>query len=70
MKNGLLIPSVNAICNAGGEAMHGAYKMPSRAKSVSRRHMRKTLEKQGIPKDQALKMLVAMGYPEPARRAK
>jgi hypothetical protein len=70
MKNGLLTPSIKAICQAGGESMHGRYKLPSRAKNISRRRMRKTLEKQGIQKEQALKMLVAMGYPEPVRRAK
>ena len=66
MKNGLLTPSINAICKAGGDAMHGAYKTPA-MRGISRRQMRAVLKKQGIPKDQALKMLVAMGYPEPAR---
>lgn len=70
MKNGLLIPSINAICKAGGDAMHKAYKRPSAERSVSRREMRFVLKKIGITGSQAEQMLKAMGYPEPARRGK
>jgi|AntRauTorcE11897_2_1112592.scaffolds.fasta_scaffold06066_2 hypothetical protein len=64
MKNGLLTPSISAICKAGGEAMHGRYKLPAMAKSIGRRKMRKVLARQGVPEDQARAMLKAMGFAE------
>jgi hypothetical protein len=68
MSYSLLTPSINAICKAGGEAMHGAYKMPSRRKSIGRRQMRKSLEKQGFTKEQAQVALKDMGYSEPVKK--
>jgi len=68
MKNRLLTPSISAICKAGGEVMHGRYRLPAISKSIGRRKMRKVLARQGVPEDQARAMLKAMGFAEPVEK--
>lgn len=67
MKNGLLSPDVSAMLKDTGDHAHGKHARVAAESSKSRRQVRKMLEKQGIGKEKALKMLAAMGFSEPVK---